>query len=375
MSTASDTHPLRQLIAGRRVLVTGAGGASGSELSRRLIDFDPAAVGLLERHENALEAIAQDLKRRTASISIAPILGDVTDMALVDAIIGTARPHIVFHSAAHNHQALMELHPCEAVRNNVGGTRIVSEAAALYGVEHFTLVSTDTVTDATTVIGATRTASELAVSALVGDSKTVFLSMRFGQALLRGHTADHAGSLGTAVIPQLFRFSVREEASRDYVLQRVRELEGVARAQNADATRRLLREIVGHGEAVPTTGLAWLETAAADDLAAEPGTSADYERGSWPLPQQCPSCLALELFRAHARNPWQRMRKALSRDRLFQCRGCGWRGWTIVLDSTGVQPLSDEARLETAAIGARAPRREVDAANRTSATLATKAMR
>jgi Polysaccharide biosynthesis protein len=375
MNAASDTHPLRKLIAGRRVLVTGAGGASGAELSRRIIDFEPAAVGLLERHENALEAIVQDLKRRTASISIAPILGDVTDMALVDAIIGTARPHIVFHSAAHNHEALMELHPCEAVRNNIGGTRIVSEAAALYGVEHFTLVSTDAATDATTVIGATRTATELAVSAQVGDSKTVFLSMRFSHALLGGHAAEDVPSLGAAAIPQLFRFSVREEASRDYVLERVRELEGVARAQNADATRRLLREIVGHGEAVPTTGLAWLETAAPEDLAAEPGTSADYERGSWPLAQQCPSCLALELFRAHARNPWQRMRKALSRDRLFQCRGCGWRGWTIVLDSTGVQPPSEEARRDIGAIGPRGARREREAENPTSPALVSKAMR
>lgn len=178
-----DPQPIRHLINGRRVLVTGAGGSIGSELCRQILTLAPKQLLLLERYENSLFAITNDLKDRGLPGQIEALVGDVTDFARVDSIMSTYRPEIVFHAAAHKHVPLMEEHPCEAVKNNIGGTRILAEAAELYGVDRFIFVSTDKAVNPTSVMGATKRLGELLLQSKAGDSSTVFLAVRFGNVL------------------------------------------------------------------------------------------------------------------------------------------------------------------------------------------------
>src|SRR6185436_12575760 len=140
---ALNTEEGRRLVKGKRVLVTGAGGSIGSELCRQIGALEPAELILYERYENSLYAIANDLADRGVSATVHSVIGDVTDVGRTAAVFAQHRPHLVFHAAAHKHVPLMEANPCEAIKNNVVGTRIVAEAAARHGVERFVLISTD----------------------------------------------------------------------------------------------------------------------------------------------------------------------------------------------------------------------------------------
>src|SRR6185295_408926 len=104
---------------------------------------EPSELILYERYENSLYAITNDLADRNVTAVVHSVIGDVTDAARTAAVFAEHRPHLVFHAAAHKHVPLMEANPCEAIKNNVVGTRIVAEAAARHGVERFVLISTD----------------------------------------------------------------------------------------------------------------------------------------------------------------------------------------------------------------------------------------
>src|SRR6185295_2483022 len=103
-----DRQPLHQLIAGRRVMVTGAGGSIGSELCRQIAGLKPATLMMFERYENSLHAIRMELQDRKPSFGLMPIVGDVTDAARVNDVLHQHRPEIIFHAAAHKHVPLME---------------------------------------------------------------------------------------------------------------------------------------------------------------------------------------------------------------------------------------------------------------------------
>jgi FlaA1/EpsC-like NDP-sugar epimerase len=181
---ALDTEGVRRLIRGKRVLVTGAGGSIGSELCRQIAALGPSDLVLYERYENSLYAIANDLIDRAVSASVHSVIGDVTDASRVSEVFAQFRPHLVFHAAAHKHVPLMEASPCEAVKNNVIGTRVIAEAARQHGVERFVLISTDKAANPSSVMGATKRVAELIVQAL-GDQKgkTRFVTVRFGNVL------------------------------------------------------------------------------------------------------------------------------------------------------------------------------------------------
>jgi len=178
-----DPESVRHMIAGKRILVTGAGGSIGSELCRQIAALHPSALCLYERYENNLYAISNDLINRDSTLSLHCIIGDVTDALRVDAVLAEHRPEIVFHAAAHKHVPLMECNPCEAVKNNVGGTRIVAEAAARFGTERFILISTDKAVNPSSVMGATKRVAELLVQSLAQSSQTRFVVVRFGNVL------------------------------------------------------------------------------------------------------------------------------------------------------------------------------------------------
>src|SRR5262249_42080720 len=183
--TAIDLDPshVKPLIKGRRVMVTGAGGSIGSELCRQVAAFEPATLVLLERYENGLFAIINDLNDRGVGAGVVPVIADVTDAARIDAVLAMHRPEIVFHAAAHKHVPLMEQNPCEAIKNNVMGTRFVADAAERHGVERFILISTDKAVNPTSVMGACKRVAELLVQARIRRSSTSFFAVRFGNVL------------------------------------------------------------------------------------------------------------------------------------------------------------------------------------------------
>jgi FlaA1/EpsC-like NDP-sugar epimerase len=178
-----DSEPVRRLINGRRVLVTGAGGSIGSELVRQLARFGPACILMVDRYENTLFEIANDLALNHPRCASETLIADVTDEGRVDRIFETLRPEVVFHAAAHKHVPLMEANPCEAVKNNVRGTRIVAEAAARWGTSAFVLISSDKAVNPSSVMGTTKRLCEQVVRSLGGSGRTRFVAVRFGNVL------------------------------------------------------------------------------------------------------------------------------------------------------------------------------------------------
>jgi FlaA1/EpsC-like NDP-sugar epimerase len=178
-----DRRPLHQLIAGRRVMVTGAGGSIGSELCRQIARLKPSVLLMFERYENSLHRIRMELDDQKTSIGLFPIIGDVTDAARVNEVLGQHRPEIIFHAAAHKHVPLMEENPCEAVKNNVRGTRLLAQAADAHGVDRFIMISTDKAVNPTSMMGASKRLSELVVQEQASGSGTSFSIVRFGNVL------------------------------------------------------------------------------------------------------------------------------------------------------------------------------------------------
>ncbi len=178
-----DPERVRSLIAGKRVMVTGAGGSIGAELCRQIARFAPSSLVLFERYENGLYAIEKDLAALGLPFGRFPVIGDITDVPRVSAVMTEHRPQILFHAAAHKHVPLMESNPCEAVKNNVLGTRIVAEEARRHGVERFILISTDKAVNPSSVMGATKRVAELVVRSMAGGGPTRFVAVRFGNVL------------------------------------------------------------------------------------------------------------------------------------------------------------------------------------------------
>ena len=178
-----DVNRVRDLVMGKRVLVTGAGGSVGSELSKQIAALHPESLVLFERYENGLYAIASALHDDNNGAFVHAVIGYVTDAARLDAAFSEYNPQIVFHAAAHKHVPLMEGNPCEAVKNNVTGTRLVAEAAKRHGVERFILISTDKAVNPTSVMGASKRVAELLIRSMSRRGATRLVTVRFGNVL------------------------------------------------------------------------------------------------------------------------------------------------------------------------------------------------
>ncbi len=168
-------------ISGKVVLVTGAGGSIGSELCRQLARFHPAELLLLDNDETALFNLLIGLSPN--GLRFEPIVADIREKQRIRSVFEKYRPAIVFHSAALKHVPMMELHPCEAVKNNVMGTLNVAETAADCGTERFIMISTDKAVQPTNVMGATKRLSEIVVKKRNQTSDTAFGIVRFGNVL------------------------------------------------------------------------------------------------------------------------------------------------------------------------------------------------
>ena len=181
------------------VLITGGGGSIGSELCRQVAKCNPKKLIIVDIYENNAYEIQQELIRQYGSkLDLAVEIATVRDNERLDAIFNHYRPQIVFHAAAHKHVPLMEHSGCEAIKNNVFGTKNTADTAEKYGVEKFILISTDKAVNPTNIMGASKRMCEMIVQCR-RDSKTSFAAVRFGNVL---------GSNGS-VIP-LFKHQIEQ---------------------------------------------------------------------------------------------------------------------------------------------------------------------
>ncbi|RPF38090.1 aminotransferase class I/II-fold pyridoxal phosphate-dependent enzyme [Streptomyces sp. TLI_185] len=213
----------RSIIAGKRVLVTGAGGSIGSELCRQVRGFEPSRLFLLDHDESNLHRLQLELYGN-ALIDDDIVISDIRDRARIDNVFQELRPDVVFHAAAHKHLPLVERHPCEGVKSNVLGTEHLVRAAVASGVERFVLISTDKAADPISVLGATKRLAELIVQANAGGP-TVLTAVRFGNVLgsrgsLLSVLAEQLGSGEPVTVthPDVARFFMTVEEAVGLVL-------------------------------------------------------------------------------------------------------------------------------------------------------------
>jgi O-antigen biosynthesis protein WbqV len=186
--TVLDRGAMKALIAGRRVLVTGAGGTIGNELVRQVAEFAPGRIALLDSSEFHLYSADLDLSERHPELDRAAHLADVRDARRIAAVMVAEKPEIVFHAAALKHVPMVEAHPVEGVLTNVVGTRIVADACRAAGARAMVLISTDKAVNPTSVMGATKRVAEAYCQALDIESArkregTRFVTVRFGNVL------------------------------------------------------------------------------------------------------------------------------------------------------------------------------------------------
>jgi FlaA1/EpsC-like NDP-sugar epimerase len=179
-----ESADIERLLAGKTVMVTGAGGSIGSELARQVVRFNPASLLLVERAEFALFDIDRELRQTGGKVEIRPLVADAGDEARMRGIFKRFRPEVVIHAAAHKHVPMMELQPAEAIKNNVMVTRRLASLAGEFEVEAFVLISTDKAVNPTSVMGASKRVAELVIQDLSQLSRrTRFLAVRFGNVL------------------------------------------------------------------------------------------------------------------------------------------------------------------------------------------------
>ena len=200
--TAINLHSKNvfSMLNGKVILVTGAGGTIGGELCRQIAQCDPSMLIMVERAEFLLFQIEQTIRSEFPDIAAHAFIGDVTDPARMDFLLGGFLPEVIFHAAAHKHVPMMEHQPGEAIRNNTFGTVNLADLAIKHEVERFVLISSDKAVNPTNVMGVTKRLAEIVIQSLQERSEvTQFLAVRFGNVL---------GSSGS-VIPT-FRKQIRD---------------------------------------------------------------------------------------------------------------------------------------------------------------------
>jgi len=178
-----DTKQIESFIKNKVILITGAAGSIGSELSRQVAKLKPVRILLLDQDETGIFNIAKELSNNFYDLEIKQLIADVTDKEKINIIFERLKPEIVFHAAAYKHVPLMEENTDEAVKNNIFGTKNLVEVSVVHNVEKFIFISTDKAVNPTSVMGATKRVGEMMCQLSNNKSKTKFVSVRFGNVL------------------------------------------------------------------------------------------------------------------------------------------------------------------------------------------------
>jgi len=230
--TKLDRAAMSRLVEGRRVLITGAGGSIGAELTRQIVAFLPAHLTLLDSSEYALYTIGLELDETFADLPRSLVLGDVRDRGRLDEVMAAQTPELVFHAAALKHVPMVEANPIEGVLTNAIGTRNTAEACRKAGVAAMVLISTDKAINPSSVMGASKRLAETYCQALDiaerrhGKPGTRFITVRFGNVL--GSTGSvvplfhrqlAAGGPLTVTHPEMTRYFMTVREAVELVLQ------------------------------------------------------------------------------------------------------------------------------------------------------------
>jgi len=178
-----DMDEITRYLTDQVVLISGAGGSIGSEISRQVAATKPQNLVILDHSENNIYEIEMELRSKYPKLNLTPVIADVKNRLRMEQVIREVRPQVIFHAAAHKHVPLMEANPIEAVQNNVIGTKNLAESAHQYGVKRFVLISTDKAVNPTSVMGATKKIAEMIMQDLDKRSGTLFSAVRFGNVL------------------------------------------------------------------------------------------------------------------------------------------------------------------------------------------------
>jgi FlaA1/EpsC-like NDP-sugar epimerase len=180
-----DLGKIQEGLIGKTILVTGGAGSIGSEIARQLTRFNTKQLILVDQAETPCFYLGEELKSKYPNCNFRIIIGDVTRQEYMEDIFRNYQPEIVFHAAAYKHVPIMETHPHEAFRVNVGGTKIISDLSIKYNAEKFVMISSDKAVNPTNVMGATKKICELLVHAqsMRKGNKTQFITTRFGNVL------------------------------------------------------------------------------------------------------------------------------------------------------------------------------------------------
>ncbi|MEK9970436.1 MAG: nucleoside-diphosphate sugar epimerase/dehydratase [Ferrovibrio sp.] len=227
-----DRSAVVRLIAGRCVLVTGAGGTIGSELVRQVAALQPATIILFEQSEHALYQIDMELAERMPALPRVAVLGDVRDPDAVQAAFAAHRPEIVLHAAAYKHVPLVEANAGEGLLTNVRGTQVVAQACQRHNVAVMVMISTDKAVNPTNVMGATKRIAEMVCQSLdlerakANAGGTQYVTVRFGNVLgssgsvvpLFQRQLSNGGPL-TVTHPDVTRFFMTTREAVELILQ------------------------------------------------------------------------------------------------------------------------------------------------------------
>ena len=195
-----DMDAIGNMLRGKRILITGAAGSIGSEMSRQVAKFNPSELVLVDQAETPMHDVRLYMARNHNDLKVWTIVGSITNKEQMERIFSEHKPEYVFHAAAYKHVPMMEDNPAMAVQNNIYGTRVIADLAVKYGTKKFVMISTDKAVNPTNVMGCSKRICEIYCQSLDAHQDTTqFITTRFGNVL---------GSNGS-VIP-IFKEQIRK---------------------------------------------------------------------------------------------------------------------------------------------------------------------